>query len=50
VKVTADGAVASVTVKSSPDPSLSACVVREAKRGTFAKTKRGGSFSYFWRF
>ena len=50
VKVTAEGTVSSVTVKSSPDPALSACVVREAKQGAFAKTKRGGSFSYFWRF
>jgi hypothetical protein len=50
VKVTPEGTVSGVTVKSSPDPSLTSCVVAEAKRGTFAKTKRGGSFSYFWRF
>lgn len=50
VKVTPDGTVSGVTIKSSPDKALAACVEREAKLGTFAKTKRGGSFAYFWRF
>ncbi|MBA3503522.1 MAG: zinc-ribbon domain-containing protein [Myxococcota bacterium] len=50
VKVTPEGTVSGVTVKSTPDQALASCVVAEAKRGTFAKTKRGGSFSYFWRF
>jgi len=27
-----------------------ACVTTAAKKGTFAKTQRGGSFAYFWRF
>jgi outer membrane biosynthesis protein TonB len=50
VKVTPEGTVSSVTIKSTPDQALAACVEREAKLGTFAKTKRGGSFAYLWRF
>jgi hypothetical protein len=50
IKINADGGVSAVTVKSSPDPALSACVVAAAQKGTFAKTKRGASFGYVWRF
>jgi TonB family protein len=50
VKVSPAGAVTDVTVKSSPDDALSACVVAAAKRGSFAKTRRGGRFGYLWRF
>ena len=50
VKVSPAGTVTSVTVKSSPDPALEACVVAAARQGTFAKTQRGGSFAYTWRF
>jgi predicted Zn finger-like uncharacterized protein len=50
IKVSADGAVTSVTVKSSPDPALSACVTAAARNGSFAPTQRGGSFAYVWRF
>ena len=50
VKVSPAGAVTAVTVKSSPDPALEACVVAAARQGTFARTQRGGAFSYAWRF
>jgi predicted Zn finger-like uncharacterized protein len=50
VKVSAAGAVTSVTVESSPDAALSACVSEQAQRGRFKPTQRGGSFSYVWRF
>jgi TonB family protein len=50
IKVSADGAVTSVTVKTSPDPALSACVTAAARKGSFAATQRGGSFAYVWRF
>ena len=50
VKVTPEGKVSSVTIKSTPDQTLAACVEREAKLGSFAKTRRGGTFKYFWRF
>ncbi len=50
VKISADGAVTAVTIKSSPDQALSTCVISAAQKGSFAKTKRGGTFSYLWRF
>lgn len=50
IKVSAAGAVTAVTVKSSPDPALSACVTAAAREGSFARTQRGASFSYVWRF
>ena len=46
VKVTGDGHVASVTVKSSPDPALGTCVQNAMQKATFAKTQNGGSFGY----
>jgi hypothetical protein len=50
VKVSPAGAVTDVTIQSSPDAGLSSCVKAAAMKGTFAKTKRGGSFHYVWRF
>jgi TonB family protein len=50
VRVSPAGSVTAVTVRSSPDPELSACVVAAAREGTFARTQRGGSFAYAWRF
>jgi hypothetical protein len=50
IKVNADGGVSGVTIKSSPDPVLSSCVTAAAGKGKFAKTKRGASFGYVWRF
>ena len=49
IKVSPAGAVTRVTIKSSPDPTLSSCVTAAAQKGTFAKTKRGGTFAYVWR-
>ena len=50
VKVSADGAVTTVNVQSSPDAALSACVVEQAQKGRFRTTQRGASFGYVWRF
>jgi TonB family protein len=50
VKVSPAGAVTDVTVKSSPDPALDACVTAAVRKGTFPATQRGGSFAYLWRF
>jgi TonB family protein len=50
VKVAANGTVASVSVKESPDPALGSCVAAAMQKATFAKTKNGGSFSYPFRF
>ena len=48
VKVGGDGRVASggVSVESSPDASLGACVAAAVQKASFAKTQSGGSFSY----
>jgi predicted Zn finger-like uncharacterized protein len=50
IKVNAEGGVSGVTIKSSPDPVLSQCVSAAVQKGSFAKTKRGSSFGYVWRF
>ncbi len=50
IKINAEGGVSGVTVKSSPDPVLSTCVIAAAQKGMFAKTKKGASFGYVWRF
>jgi hypothetical protein len=50
IKVAPGGTVANVTIRSTPDDVLGACVTAAAQRGSFAKTKRGGTFSYLWRF
>jgi len=50
IKVAPDGGVASVTIKSSPDDALSACVNEAIRKGRFARTEHGGSFAYVWLF
>lgn len=50
IKVSPSGAVAGVTVKSSPDPVLDACVTAAVQKATFGVTQHGGSFAYIWRF
>lgn len=49
IKVSPAGAVTKVTIKSSPDTAAGDCVTAAAQKGTFAKTRRGGSFAYLWR-
>ena len=44
VKVNPDGHVANVTVETSPDAKLGACVAAAVQRATFPKTQAGGSF------
>jgi len=46
VKVDGSGHVSSVSVESSPDPGLGACVSGAVKGASFAKTQNGGSFGY----
>ena len=46
VQVAPTGAVSSVSVKSAPDPSLGSCVAAAMQKATFAKTEKGGKFSY----
>jgi TonB family protein len=48
VKVGSDGRVASggVSVESSPDAALGACVAAAVSKASFSKTQSGGSFSY----
>jgi predicted Zn finger-like uncharacterized protein len=46
VKVGGNGAVSNVTVESSPDASLGACVAAAVQKASFSKTQNGGSFSY----
>ncbi len=50
VQVAPSGAVTGVTVKSSPDPALEACVTAAVRKGAFPASQRGGSFGYAWRF
>jgi predicted Zn finger-like uncharacterized protein len=50
VQVSPAGAVTGATVKSSPDPTLGACVTAALRKGAFPATRRGGSFGYAWRF
>jgi TonB family protein len=50
VRVSPAGTVTGVTVRSSPDPALDACVTAAVNRSAFAATQRGGSFGYAWRF
>ncbi|MBA2541977.1 MAG: protein kinase [Deltaproteobacteria bacterium] len=46
VKVTPDGSVENVTVKTTPDPALGACVAAAVKRARFPRTQSGGTFGY----
>jgi TonB family protein len=50
IKVSPAGAVTGVTVKSSPDPALDACVTAAVRKATFGATQYGGSFANVWRF
>lgn len=46
VKVEPSGSVGGVEVKSAPNSALGSCVAGAVKRARFAKTQKGGSFSY----
>jgi len=46
VKVGGEGRVSNVSVESTPDPTLGACVSAAVQKASFAKTANGGSFSY----
>jgi len=50
VKVGADGKVANVTVKNTPDAALGDCVAGMVQKATFAKTQTGGLFAYPYTF
>jgi TonB family protein len=50
VKVGPDGKVTSTTVKQTPDAALGDCVAAAVKKATFAKTQKGGGFTYPHRF
>ena len=50
VKVMGSGAVDEVKVKSSPDGALGACVARAVQAAAFARTQKGGTVSYSFRF
>jgi outer membrane biosynthesis protein TonB len=46
VKVSPDGSVSSVQVKTTPDTSLGNCVQSAMSKASFKKTQNGGSFGY----
>jgi serine/threonine protein kinase len=50
VSVAADGKVASITIKSSPDDWLGACVKQRLQLAEFAQTQHGFAFSYGFTF
>ena len=50
VKVTGSGAVDDVKVKSTPDAALAVCVVKAVEKAAFARSVKGGAFSYSFRF
>ena len=50
VKVMGNGGVDDVKVKSSPDGALGACVARAVQTAAFARTQKGGTVSYSFRF
>lgn len=50
VKVKPEGSVASALVKETPSGDLGTCVSDAILKGTFRPTKRGGSFSYPFKF
>ena len=50
VKVGADGHVANVTVKNTPDDGLGACVAAQVQKAVFPKTQTGGQFAYPYTF
>jgi hypothetical protein len=43
------GSVASVSHRGPGDTPLAQCVASAAKKGSFPKTQRGGTFGYVWR-
>lgn len=50
VKVAGSGAVEDVKVKSTPDAALAVCVVAAVQKAAFARSVKGGTFSYPFRF
>jgi TonB family protein len=46
VKVSPDGSVTGVTVRSTPEPGLGNCVAGVVQTAKFARTQNGGSFAY----
>jgi len=46
VQVTAGGSVEDVSVQSTPDAPIGACVATAIKKASFARTQNGGSFGY----
>ena len=46
VKVSGSGSVSGVTVETTPDAALGACVAAAVNKASFQKTQNGGSFSY----
>jgi hypothetical protein len=46
VRVRPDGSVAAVDVESAPSRGLGECVARAVRDATFARTQKGGAFSY----
>jgi outer membrane biosynthesis protein TonB len=50
VKVSPDGKVTSTSIKNTPDAALGSCVENAMSKATFAKTQKGGSFAYPWKF
>jgi len=50
VKVTGSGAVDEVKVKQTPDSALAACVVGAVQKAAFARSQKGGTYSYSFKF
>jgi len=48
--VSPEGAVKSATVADSPTPEIGQCVAQALKSASFAKTAKGGSFTYPFAF
>lgn len=46
VQVNPDGSIGEAKLKESPEPALGACVLSAVRKATFAKSRKGGSFSY----
>jgi outer membrane biosynthesis protein TonB len=44
--VSGGGSVSNVSVETTPDSALGACVAAAVQKASFAKTQNGGSFSY----
>ena len=50
VKVAGSGAVDEVRVRQTPDGSLGACVSRAVQATAFARSQKGGTFTYPFKF